>query len=55
MDLLDLIMSEPIVIKSEKRRSLTKTRDSVPELKSFPNTRKRLAKAKRRASLYKTE
>ena len=51
MDLLDLIMSEPVVIKTEKRKSFTKMRDSVPEMKLFPNTRKRLAKAKRRASL----
>ena len=51
MDLLELIMAEPVVTKIEKRKSFTKTRDSVPEMKSFLNTRKRLAKAKRRASL----
>ena len=53
MDLLELIMLEPAVNKTVKRKSFTKTRDSVPEMKSFSNTRKRLAKAKRRASLQK--
>ena len=51
MDLLELIMAEPIVPKGEKRKSFTKTRDSVPEIKTFANTKKRLAAAKRRASL----
>ena len=52
MDLLEFIMAEQVISKSQKRKSFTKTRDSVPEIKTFPNTKKRLAAAKRRASLW---
>ena len=52
MDLLELIMTElPTTKTSEKRRSFTTTRDTLADLKTFPNTRKRLVRAERRASL----
>ena len=56
MDLLELIMSEPrststVTTNNHKRISFTRTRDTLPEMKSFSNTRTRLSHAKRRASL----
>ena len=51
MDLLELIMAEPTFKPSDKRRSYTTTRDTLPDLKKFSNTQKRLINAKRRASL----